>query len=93
MFPRPIPTTVCEPSTLTGTPLYVALSYAWGDPNDPAGILLDGTTRSITVSLFVALRQLRDLLRYPSRAPEVFNNDSILFWIDTLYIDQSNVED
>jgi hypothetical protein len=84
---------VGESSTSTEIPLYVALSYAWGNPHDMLGILLDGRPELVTVNLFVALRRLRDLLRHPYRAPQAFKIDGVMFWIDALCVDQSNIEE
>ncbi|KAI6760637.1 hypothetical protein HG530_009497 [Fusarium avenaceum] len=58
------------------TPLYAALSYAWGDPHDKLAIDLGGAHMRVTVSLHGALHALRKRHR------------STLIWADALCINQ-----
>jgi hypothetical protein len=62
-------------------PRYIALSYAWGDPNERLRIMCDGHELNVTVNLVHALQQLRS-----SRLPTGL-------WIDAICIDQSNGEE
>ncbi|OIW33087.1 HET-domain-containing protein [Coniochaeta ligniaria NRRL 30616] len=57
---------------------YLALSYAWGDPDETGHISCDGKSLQATKSLIAAMRQLRE--RYPGR----------LFWIDAVCINQQD---
>ena len=41
-------------------PIYTALSYIWSSPKATDSILVDGASRSVTVSLACALYHLRD---------------------------------
>jgi hypothetical protein len=43
-----------EPVQGHETPPYIALSYAWGNPKDTAGIILDGQTFQVTMNLWAA---------------------------------------
>lgn len=93
----PLSNKACKLSTApiptVETPLCIGLSYVWGDPNDTREIILDGRPVQKTVNLIAALRQLRDLLQNPSQAPGVFSSSDVLFWVDALCIDQSNIEE
>ena len=71
-------------------PLFVALSYVWGDSNQTGELLLDGQPVQKTANLIAGLRELRALLGGSSRTPEIFHDDSILFWVDALCINQSD---
>jgi hypothetical protein len=73
-----------------GVPPFVALSYAWGNPDHTEELLLDSQPVQKTVNLIAGLRQLRALLGDPSRARGIFRNSSNLFWIDALSINQAD---
>jgi len=60
---------------------YSALSYVWGDLNDPKHITLDGESFPVTKNLHAALR----CLRRP--------NEGIRLWVDALCINQADFEE
>jgi hypothetical protein len=63
---------------LDQAPPYIALSYTWGDPNDPLPIVIDGIVVKVTRNLHSALTNLReDLVARP-------------LWVDAICIDQSD---
>lgn len=71
-------------------PVYVALSYAWGDPNKTKAIIVNGRRLDVTENLYDALREIerrldnvREFVNVP--CPE------LLLWIDAICIDQANV--
>lgn len=68
----------CEVSavSLNTRPVYLALSYTWGDPNDTVPITLNGQRLAITRNLKRALQRLRTI------------NTKTLVWIDALCINQ-----
>jgi hypothetical protein len=63
------------------TPPYEALSYVWGDEENPEFISLDGKSFSVTLSLYGALLNLRDtgVLR--------------TIWVDAICINQQDNEE
>jgi hypothetical protein len=67
-------------------PKYSALSYAWGGSDRIATILLNGLPCRVTLSLFEAMRHLRDIQRH-------HNEWSTLWWIDMLAINQDDVHE
>ena len=86
----------CEIVThsLDTPPLYTAISYAWGDPDDKAEITLEKdsdveypdaarqrVTKSVTASLHGALHALRHQDR------------DVFVWVDSLSIDQQNKDE
>lgn len=86
----------CEIVThsLDTPPLYTAISYAWGDPDDRAEITLEKysdveypdaarqrVTKSVTASLHGALHALRHQDR------------DVFVWVDSLSIDQQNKDE
>lgn len=76
----------CYPTTAwldRDTPPFVALSYAWGQPNRDTQIYVDDKVAYITPNLAAFIRQLCLLGR----------NDGVLFWVDAVCIDQRNKEE
>lgn len=70
-------------TSLSDTPRYTALSYAWGDPRITRPIILDGQNVDVTSNLESALRQLAfQRARDPGIAPAL--------WVDAICIDQHN---
>jgi hypothetical protein len=67
--------------SLQSGPSYVALSYAWGDPEIKASILVNGTELMVTTNLESGLRQIRQSCNESS------------FWIDAICIDQTNLDE
>lgn len=55
---------------------YVALSYVWGDPTDTRKVGIEGKTITITASLDLALRHIRDKHR------------TMFVWADGICINQ-----
>lgn len=64
--------TVC----LANEPEFVALSYCWGDENDRGIVDVNGTAVSVTRSLQLALKYMRD------------QKDHIQVWADAICINQ-----
>jgi hypothetical protein len=62
-----------------GTHLYEALSYVWGNPNNPRSISIDKHDLTITINLHAALLCLRD--RFIDR----------IIWIDAICINQGDM--
>ncbi|PMD29821.1 HET-domain-containing protein, partial [Hyaloscypha variabilis F] len=60
---------------------YIAISYVWGDVNDTRSILVDEKRLTITASLELALRHVRDTQRV------------LRVWADGVCIDQKDVHD
>ncbi|KAE9365682.1 HET-domain-containing protein [Stipitochalara longipes BDJ] len=60
---------------------YIAISYAWGDPEQTQTILLDGHEFPVTESLYLALQRLRS----PSSA--------VVVWADAACINQKDVKE
>jgi Heterokaryon incompatibility protein (HET) len=67
--------------SLKASPIYEALSYAWGDPNDTCRIKCCVRQFAITTSLYSALKQLRQTSRQK------------FLWADALCIDQTNIHE
>ncbi|KAH6990085.1 heterokaryon incompatibility protein-domain-containing protein [Ilyonectria destructans] len=70
----------CELShvSLSAPPEYVAISYAWGDPDDTRSIMLDGHDFPITLSLWQILNRLR-------------SDDAVItVWADAVCINQQD---
>ena len=62
-------------------PNYTALSYMWGNPQNPKCIQCNGFRLSVTRNLYSALLHLRD------------EHSTKVFWIDAICIDQSNIDE
>lgn len=67
-------------------PDFIALSYVWGSPDDPQGVIIEpapegANTISITRNLDVALRNMR------------LKSKVVVVWIDAICIDQGNLEE
>lgn len=73
----------CEiiPASLKSHPKYMALSYAWGDPDDTAPIQVNGCRFDVTSNLHSALVALRKRHKHP------------LLWVDAVCINQRNKEE
>jgi hypothetical protein len=67
-----------EIKSLQESPVYEALSYAWGDPRVLRSIKLQGLEWYLTTNLEAALRYLRDPV------------DEKIFWIDAICINQGD---
>jgi hypothetical protein len=82
-------------------PIYRALSYTWGSPDDPQfSVLVDGQIFMARENLWQALNILdesawEDVDSEDSSAEEMLVNNEALgcFWIDAICIDQSNVKE
>lgn len=64
---------------------YECLSYRWGDPYPEHSILLNGKRFRVRQNLFDFLQ----LMHARSRTAALDTTSSVLFWIDSLCIDQS----
>ena len=64
-----------------GQPVYDALSYVWGDPNNRKPIQLNGHSFEVTENLWIVLRRLRD------------HGIRRELWIDAICINQSDNEE
>jgi hypothetical protein len=71
-------------------PVYVALSYVWGDPNKTKPIVVNGRSLDITENLYDALCEIARHLDHVRESLEVPCPELIL-WIDAICIDQDNV--
>lgn len=60
---------------------YVALSYVWGEPRDTRVVRVDGRALTITASLDLALRHIRDKQR------------TLFVWADGICINQKDAQD
>jgi hypothetical protein len=58
---------------------YKALSYVWGDENDPSTITCDGAQLSITRNLESALRRFRH------------ETNEVILWVDSICINQRDI--
>lgn len=67
---------------LQEAPAYDALSYVWGDPANKRDVTCNGQVLSVTASLFLALRRVRQV----SRATP-------FLWADAVCIDQSCIQE
>lgn len=74
---------------LKESPAFVALSYEWGDSSATHEIIIDGAVFKIRQNLRDALEHLR-ILQADRSSTRLFDDDSPLFWIDAITIDQSN---
>ncbi|KAI0102806.1 heterokaryon incompatibility protein-domain-containing protein [Nemania sp. FL0031] len=72
-----------EHVTLSRAPEYIAISYAWGDVEDKAEIIVDGCKLVITRNLYEALHMLRR-----EGEPE-----SVTVWADAICINQQNTQE
>lgn len=74
--------------SLSRAPRYTALSYAWGSPELPKEIQLNGMTVLIRRNLWEALNAMQSINFQPPRADaeEVVGT----LWIDSICIDQNN---
>jgi hypothetical protein len=66
---------------------FVAVSYVWGDPAQVASIECNGTTISVTQSLFICLKYLRTYFG----TVESIDDVAPRLWIDGLCINQNDV--
>ncbi|KAI1119264.1 heterokaryon incompatibility protein-domain-containing protein [Nemania sp. NC0429] len=64
--------------SLTDPPPYIAISYAWGDPDDKRDVQVGSVKIPVAVSLFGALDAVRK------------RGEDVLVWVDALCIDQQN---
>ena len=65
--------------SLDDEPNYEALSYVWGDPSNPAEILLDGCRFFVTRNLAAALQALQN------------SSTERVMWIDAICINQESI--
>ncbi|KAH0537545.1 hypothetical protein FGG08_005680 [Glutinoglossum americanum] len=68
-------------ASLNNSPVFEALSYAWGDPKDTRSIHVNDQNRAVTINLYSALLRIRG------------KSQSRVIWVDALCIDQTNVEE
>jgi hypothetical protein len=71
-------------ASLHEKPMYIALSYCWGRADPVNRILLNGKVISITENLYKALKSYR-LASY--------THDNVAIWVDTVCINQQDVEE
>lgn len=73
-----------EPVSLDEAPVYNALSYVWGDPNDTREIIVDEAPVQVTANLHAFLRHYR---------ANAWRRRALPIWIDAVCINQAdNVE-
>jgi hypothetical protein len=81
--------------TLKSSPVYISLSYTWGDPQQTCPIICEGKDLHVTRNLQDALWQLRQshlelAERFPIRRSGLTR---VFFWIDAICINQSDVDE
>lgn len=74
-------------------PVYVALSYVWGEPNAAMPILVNGMSTTVGLNLHAALLQLqRGSLEV--KYPHVRTHQTpVRFWADAICINQNDVQE
>ncbi|KAK4446693.1 heterokaryon incompatibility protein-domain-containing protein [Podospora aff. communis PSN243] len=74
--------------SLSNAPKYTALSYAWGSPESPSEIKINGLPVSIRRNLWEALKAIQSINFQPRRddVEEVMG----MLWVDSVCIDQNN---
>jgi hypothetical protein len=72
--------------SLEDQPVFSALSYMWGDPNNQGTVFVDGSSVSVTVNLVAALRHLYKIWSSNSK-------DVQWLWADAVCINQQDVEE
>ncbi|KAI0381098.1 heterokaryon incompatibility protein-domain-containing protein [Hypomontagnella monticulosa] len=75
---------VLSVASLHDDPIYEALSYVWGSPNDLLEIVVDGRPRSVTRNLHDALKRLR------RQKGDVCGEVGRTLWVDAVCINQSD---
>jgi len=70
-----------EHAKLTDKPVFVALSYAWGDPRNTKPIIVNGIEVEVTETLEMALQQL---------ITGDFLGDNVRLWVDSICINQKD---
>jgi hypothetical protein len=75
---------------LDSKPVYVALSYAWGDPNETKPIIVNGQRLDVTENLYAALLGIKSKSTWLWKGLKV-PASKLLLWIDAICIDQGNV--
>ncbi|KAH7078437.1 heterokaryon incompatibility protein-domain-containing protein [Paraphoma chrysanthemicola] len=76
--------------SLADSPIFTALSYAWGDATATEPVTVDGGTIHVTVNLANALR---DIYGHWSKGDLLAPGHEQWLWADALCIDQSNVQE
>lgn len=71
--------------SLDDNPIYVALSYVWGDPSITRDIVVDGHVKPVTINLEAALRHVKD--HWESLEPD----QEFLLWADAVCINQDDI--
>jgi hypothetical protein len=66
-------------TSLKTKPIFEALSYCWGSPDDPKPIRLDGHIFRVGVNLESALRHLR------------YESTQRVLWVDAVCVNQENL--
>jgi hypothetical protein len=76
----------CRPvhTTFLQRPVYTALSYTWGSPDEGKAIYLNGESFLARINLYRALVAIR---RYSYKEPR----GEVALWADAICIDQSNM--
>ena len=74
-----------EVASLQDDPQYYALSYVWGDRNDPRQIVVNGNARDVTRNLESALQHLRSL------ETNLIDLAKVPIWVDALCINQEDL--
>ena len=78
---------------LREVPVYFALSYVWGDPNDNTTITVNGHNVQVTKNLADALRHIRYYFKALLPKTDFFGGKvatTTRLWVDALCIDQQN---
>lgn len=83
ILPNASPNIMCDiiHTSLDNPHEYMAISYAWGDPEDTETIQLEGHEYPVTSSLWHALARLRSI------------KNVVVVWADAICINQHNLEE
>ncbi|KAI0171007.1 heterokaryon incompatibility protein-domain-containing protein [Pestalotiopsis sp. NC0098] len=77
--------------SVANLPRYHAISYTWGDCEDPVTVLVNDQPMSVTKNCHYALVQIQPHYSRPYHENEVRDfSERIYIWIDSICIDQNN---
>lgn len=77
--------------SVANVPRYYAISYTWGDSEDPVTVLVNDQPMSVTKNCHYALAQIQPHYSRPYYENELQDfPERVYFWIDSICIDQNN---
>ena len=77
--------------SLNDDPVYLALSYVWGDPSVMEDIVLNGHSKPITTNLSSSLKCLRKAMLSKPMPWSTCSQLPSLLWVDAICINQDNI--